>query len=348
MNAAAPNHLSRGQGRPSLRGMPHSRAWLLAALAVTPQDLGQTQAPAAAPPSVEGVQTPATPPASTPLPAAPVDGSTPEPATPEPRNEPAPAPDAALPTPPSQNVAPPATPSPPPAPPLVTPNPASAPTFPSRDFGKDQDWPDFSLELGFGMNDRLGDPDGYARASGLGAAYGVGAWFSLVPNVAAGLELSHTDLGRASSQSGANFLSTEPSMTAAWLGGRVSAYQRGDLRLFLSLRDGLALEHVAAAGVRSTASPLEPATPFDCAGTHGPALAIGAGLGSSVHLNSHLDLVLRVDGHSEQLTADSVAGCAAGIGSSTSLMFGAGFAYGLEMPRSAAEPFARGVSPARW
>lgn len=199
---------------------------------------------------------------------------------------------------------------------------------------------DFNVELHVGVNGRFGQASGYSDDEGLGAAYGAGFWFGVSDAVALGLELARMNLGRASAHSGQNFVTAEYASTAAWLGGRFFAFETGDLRLFAALRVGLALEHVSAFGVRALGTPLEPATSFDCSGTSGPALAFGAGIGGVVHLNSHLDFVSRLDGHVEQLTSDVVNGCASGVGSTASLLFGVGLAYGFDGPSSGSDPYA--------
>ncbi|HET9932520.1 MAG TPA: hypothetical protein VFQ35_17580 [Polyangiaceae bacterium] len=199
---------------------------------------------------------------------------------------------------------------------------------------------DFNIELGFGVNGRFGQASGYSDDEGLGAAYGAGFWFGLSDAVALGLELARIDLGRASAHSGQNFVTAEYASTGASLGGRFFAFQTEHLRLFAALRVGLALEHVSAYGVRALGTPLDPATSFNCSGTSGPALGFGAGIGGVFHLNSHLDFVSRLDGHVEQLTSDVVNGCAAGVGSTASLLLGVGLAYGFDGPASSGDPYA--------
>lgn len=198
---------------------------------------------------------------------------------------------------------------------------------------------DFNFELNFGVNGRFGEASGYSSSEGLGAAYGAGFWFGLSDRIGLGLELLRTDLGRASAHNGQNFVTAEYATTAALLGARIFAIDVRDVRLFAALRLGLALEHVSASGVRALGTPLEPATAFDCSGTHGPAFALGAGIGALLHLNSHLDFISRLDGRAEQLTSDVVGGCAAGVGSATSLSLGVGLAYGFDGPAYKGDPF---------
>lgn len=190
------------------------------------------------------------------------------------------------------------------------------------------------------MNGRLGEASGYRDNEGLGAAFGAGFWLAASERVALGLELLRADLGRASANNGQNFVTAEYASTALLLGARLFAFETQQTRLFAAIRVGLALEHVSAYGVRTNGSLLEPATAFDCSGTHGPAFALGAGLGGVVHLNSHLDFVGRFDGNVQQLTNDVVGGCAKGVGSAPTLSLGVGLAYGFDGPASQGDPFA--------
>ncbi|MGC4087019.1 MAG: hypothetical protein QM756_03780 [Polyangiaceae bacterium] len=285
-------------------------------------------------------------PVPVPPPSAPVEAA-PAPAAPEPAPAAPPAPivitpPALAPTPAAEPVVTPA-----PAPPAPLPPAPSVPAAPVRDSapavvrpGPPRSSHDFNLELGLGLNGRLGDASGYSHDEGLGARYGLGFYFTLSDAIALGLELSRADLGRASAQTGQNFVQAEYASSAALLSGRFVAYQNQSLRLFAALRVGLALEHVAASGVRVQGTPLEPATSFDCSGSAGPAMAIGAGVGGLVHLNESLDFVSRLDVHADQLTSDVVGGCAAGVGSGTSLSLGVGLAYGFDGPRYSGDPFA--------
>jgi hypothetical protein len=86
--------------------------------------------------------------------------------------------------------------------------------------------------------------------------------------------------------------------------------------------------------VRQEGTPLTPATPFDCRGTSGPHFGLGAGIGAVLRATSRLDFIPRVDFRSEQLTSDDVGGCAVGLGSTASLGFGLGVAYGFDGPSS--------------
>jgi hypothetical protein len=182
------------------------------------------------------------------------------------------------------------------------------------------------------MNARLGEPGGYSSQEALGAAYGLGLWIRALDRALFGLEVSHSGLGQATAQNGQNLLLADYSSTTAWLGGRFVPWENQDVAFFVSLRVGLALEHVDATGTRQLRSALEPATPFECKETRGPAFALGGGVGANVRLGQHIELVPRFDAYGEQLTSDELGGCAAGIGSVMNLMLGLGVAYGFDAP----------------
>jgi hypothetical protein len=197
------------------------------------------------------------------------------------------------------------------------------------------------------VNARLGQAAGYSDDHPWGATYGAGIWLNLAKATALGLELVHAELGSGRSANGANLVSADYSVTGAWLGGRFTPWQTDAVRLFVALRVGLSFEHVSANGLRQSASPFQSPSVFDCSGSHGPAFGLAGGAGLAFRLNSRLDLVSRLDAHGEQLTADTVGGCAAGLGSATSLSLGLGFAYGFDGPSGRDETFARARTRAR-
>jgi hypothetical protein len=190
----------------------------------------------------------------------------------------------------------------------------------------------------------LGQAAGYSSDQPWGAVYGAGLWLNVASAVALGLELVHAELGHGSAASGPNLVNADYSLNGAWLGGRFTPWHSDALRFFLALRLGLSFEHVAAYGVRGTGSPFESPVVFDCSGDHGPAFGIAAGAGLAFRLNSRLDLLSRLDAHAEQLSSDSVGGCAAGLGSATSLALGLGVAYGFDGPSGQDAPLARARS----
>lgn len=271
-------------------------------------------------------------PVAEPKPSAPLDAAAQNPATPpnpvivvppsEPQPErPAPAPEA--PPPPASPIQAPAT--PPPFTPVERDEGVAAEAealAEPRDFG---------LELDFALSDRLSTTAGYTQEHALGAALGAALWLSIPSRTALGLELVYTDLGRGSAATGQNFVQSEFSSTGLWLGGRFFTWQNQSTRVFLALKVGLALQHVAASGVHQSA-PLAAASPFDCSGTSGPHFGLGAGLGAIFRVTSRLDFIPRLDFRNERLTSDEVGGCATGLGSSASLSLGLGVAYGFDGP----------------
>jgi hypothetical protein len=188
---------------------------------------------------------------------------------------------------------------------------------------------DFSAQLGIGVNGRFGQASGYTQDSGIGPSYALGLWLNASAGSAFGVELTHTRLGHGSAQDRASVIDTDFSSSALWLAGRFFPYHSPDFGLYLGLRLGLALEHVAATGLAQDNGALTRGAVFDCSGTHGPALGLGAGIGGVLHLNSRLDLVSELGAHGEQLTSERVGNGANGVGSVGSLGWGLSLAYGF-------------------
>jgi hypothetical protein len=172
----------------------------------------------------------------------------------------------------------------------------------------------------------LSGSEAYASESTLGVVYGVGLWITAFEGAKLALELDHIGLGSGTAQSGTNLVTADYAVTSAWLAGRFVPWSSFDVETFVSLRVGLAVQHIDATGARQGPA-LEPPRSFSC------------GLGAAFALGSSLSFVTRLDASGHQLTSDPVGACAVGIGSSTGLGLGIGLAYGFDAP-GGDDPFA--------
>lgn len=186
---------------------------------------------------------------------------------------------------------------------------------------------ELGLELDLGMNLRLGSAAGFPREVTLGAVYGGALWIHAFEKASLGLGVQHAELGRGTAESGANLISVEFAATTAWLLGRLVPFRTRNVDGFVTLRAGLAIEHIDADGVRQAGASLDPPRSFSCNEVAGPGMAFGGGIGARFALGPRASLITRLDGNAHQLRGDVISGCALGVGSTTSVSFGLGVAY---------------------
>jgi hypothetical protein len=187
----------------------------------------------------------------------------------------------------------------------------------------------FGLELDAGVNARLGESGSYSAEQVYGASYGLGAWFSLVPQVELGLELTRVSLGRVSNEYGPELSWAEYAVTTLWAGGRFEPWRSSDVAIFVALRAGLGAQDVDARGLRQAGAGLAPAETYACSELGAPRFALGGGAGAALLLGPNVQLVGRFDAMAHRLEANALGSCAAGIGTTTSVGFGLGLAYGF-------------------
>lgn len=189
---------------------------------------------------------------------------------------------------------------------------------------------DFGLELDLALNTRLGRSGTYAHEEAFGAHYGVGAWLGLGHHTELGLELTRTELGRVSNESGRDLVWAEYAVTSLWLGGRFEPFRSKDIATFVALRLGLGMQSLDARGARAGGPLLAPAETYACSETDGPGIALGGGGGAAWLLGPRVQLIGRLDANAHRMQGDWLGSCAPGIGSVTSVSVGLGIAYGFE------------------
>jgi hypothetical protein len=189
-----------------------------------------------------------------------------------------------------------------------------------------------SLEFRFGVNARLGASDNaFSEEELYDTAFGLGGWLSWNKAFSVGLEVEHSGLGRGTASSGDSAINTSYSMTNLWAGARVYPYRSERVDLYVSLRLGLAVQHLRAVGLRHDGPVGVPARSFACSDTDGPDLGFGGGLGSVFRLSRAAALFLRGDLVGQRLSGEVLSDCAVGVGSVTTAMVTGGFAYEFEL-----------------
>jgi len=159
---------------------------------------------------------------------------------------------------------------------------------------------------------------------------GAGLWGTLGDNLAAGVSFVRTGLGRVYFPPEAGSLTAYYDMNTVWLGARVFPWLDGRMSPFMSLMGGLSWQEVHATGTGYNELGV-PMGSYACATSHGPELALGAGIGLNVRVASHVDFVALVEGSAHQLSSDYIERCAPGAGSVTGLGSRVGFVYRFDL-----------------
>jgi hypothetical protein len=328
-----------GVCRPArFRGIvPAMRTSLAAAVLLATGVAVAQPAPPAAPTDKPASAAPAPP-----APASPAPGTTAQPAPGAPDAPVAPVLVTPDPAPPPPSTPPPA---PPPADPVSPaeksslPPPSSAQTpVPSerakQDVAEPSAWQNghaIAVEAVARVGGRLGPAAYTARSeerAGLG--YKVGGWFTLSQQYVIGFGLARQDLGQLVVSDGASTASAGYASTALELGARAFPFRPPGFDLYLGLHVGLAWQHVEASGLTAPEG-FQPGHIFTCSDLAGPAFGLGAEVGAGLELTRALWLTGVFDASGYRHSADAVGNCVGGIGSVTTLSFGAGLLYAFDI-----------------
>jgi hypothetical protein len=295
-------------------------AFTLLVLGASGPALGQVPA-VPTPVPVEQPEPPPTPPAPEPPP--------PEPAPQEATPEPEPAAEVA------PEVPPPVATTPPPAPqgPVdhseVEPKDAAKADKPVPPaFARARSPITVDARLGFSW--RPEGASGFDDEDTLGSELGASVYFELKREIAAGVELERTSLGRGTAQSGLDSVNIDYTMTSALLGFRAYPRRSELLDLFVGFQVGVGIQGVSASGTANNGGVLPPSV-YTCDGSDTPALQIGGGIGARFMLSPRWGLTARINGTGRRLTGEFVDDCARGLGTATSVSGSVGVGYDFDL-----------------
>jgi hypothetical protein len=283
---------------------------------LTPRLLAQT------PPAPE----PAPPPAPEPTPAP-----APEPAAP-PSVESTPAPESSTPPEAAAPVEAPLAPEPStggPAPVLATQKPAEQQKAPAEPRSLRAHWP-LTLEGKLGFSWRPESAGGFHDETRVGAEVGLSLYLELKRELAAGLEIERTSLGRGTAISRLDSVTVDYSVSSALLGLRAYPWRTELLDLFVGFQIGVGIQGISAAGTSSDGS-LAPAVAYTCGASDSPAFQIGGGVGARLMLTPRWGVTARAGGMGRRLSGDLVDDCARGIGTSTTIAASVGVGYDFDL-----------------
>jgi hypothetical protein len=279
---------------------------------------------------------------ASPAPASPAPGTTAQPAPGAPEAPVAPVLVTPDPAPPPPSSPPP---SPPPADPVSpaeksSPLPPRSPKTAAPSERAKQESPEpsawqsghaIAVEAVARVGGRLG-PAAYSARSEerAGLGYKVGGWFTLSPQYVIGFGLARQDLGQLVVSDSASTASAGYASTALELGARAFPFRPDGFDLYVGLHVGLAWQDVEASGLTAPEG-FQPGHIFACSDLAGPAFGLGAEVGAGLELTRALWLTGVLDASGYRHSADPVGNCVGGIGSVTTLSFGAGLLYAFDI-----------------
>jgi hypothetical protein len=194
-----------------------------------------------------------------------------------------------------------------------------------------QDGHALAIEAVARVGGRLGPAAYEARSEErVGLGYKAGGWFTLTPQYVIGFGIARQDLGQLVVSDGASTASAGYASTALELGARAFPFRRSGFDLFVGLHVGLGWQDVEASGLTAPVG-FEPGHVFSCSDLSGPAFGLGAEVGAGVELTRALWLTGNFDASGYRHSADTVGNCVGGIGSVTTLAFGAGLLYAFDL-----------------
>ncbi len=278
------------------------------------------------------------------LPVAPAAEPAPVVSEPAPEAEP-PPPTAPAPPVVVEPVAPPAAPEPAP-PPTTVPDPEPAPVGLPLDAAgtvvvqKPQATPTspswqrarapLTLEGRLGFLWRPDSGAGFDQESNVGAELGLSLYLDLKPELAAGLEIERSSLGRGTAFNGLDSVSTDYTVSSAMLGLRAYPKRTELLDVFVGLQVGLGIQGVSANGTASNGA-LLPASAYVCGAADAPAFQIGGGVGARLMLSPRWGVTARINGTGRRLSGDLIEDCAQGLGTATTVSAGLGVGYDFDL-----------------
>ena len=285
--------------------------------------------------SAQAPSTPAAEPAPPSEPAPAVGPIEPAPSPPEPP----PAPEPPSEPPPESAPAPEKIPETTPAPeapgltaPLGRPQvvaPADKPAATAAPAWNRANWP-LTLEARLGFMLRPESSQGFDEETHLGSEVGLSLYMDIKRELAAGLEIERTSLGRGTAISALDSVSIDYTVSSAMLGFRAYPKRSEMLDLFVGLQVGVGIQGVSAQGTLSNGA-LLPASPYSCGAADAPAFQIGGGIGARLMLAPHWGVTARINGTGRRLSGDVIEGCAQGIGTATTLSAGLGLGYDFDL-----------------
>jgi hypothetical protein len=202
------------------------------------------------------------------------------------------------------------------------------------------------VELDGGFGARLGSAtdDGYESSERAGILFGPGVWFAPSRLWSAGLSYQRSRVGsdRTDPIDGSLFIRRD--LDALWLSGRAYPWRTDALGLFIGLGLGMSWQHLSADGTRPSGDLVRPERAFSCSSSEGPGVALGGNFGLDVDVTPNLAFLSQLGAAAHRHTSDTVAGCAPGSGSITTVSAQIGFAYRFDLDGKTAAASLTGAS----
>jgi hypothetical protein len=190
-------------------------------------------------------------------------------------------------------------------------------------------WP-LTLEGRLGFVLRPESSQGFDHESHVGSELGLSLYMDLKKEIAAGLEIERTSLGRGSSIGGLDSVSIDYTVSSAMLGVRAYPKRSELLDVFVGLQVGVGIQGVSAQGTANNGAVM-PASSYTCGAADAPAFQIGGGVGARLMITPRWGVTARINGTGRRLSGDVIEDCAQGIGAATTVSGGLGLGYDFDL-----------------
>jgi hypothetical protein len=202
----------------------------------------------------------------------------------------------------------------------------------------------FGIQFDFGAMGRL-DSGGDLEKGGL--TFGPSVWLSPMRMFAVGLGYQRVRAGVDQEPNAVGGLDVQRDLNLLWVFGRYYPVRSDSVGMYLTLGLGGAWQHVDANGARVEPGLVQPAAPYSCSGSAGPAFAIGGGPGLDLDVGHDWSFITEADLTTYRNSSDQIGSCAKGTGPMSSLGVRIGFAYRFDLGAGPAKT-ARARTPARF
>jgi hypothetical protein len=173
---------------------------------------------------------------------------------------------------------------------------------------------------------------GFDSETHAGTQLALSLYYDFKPELAIGLEIDRSTLGRGTGISGRDSVSVDYTVSSAMLGFRAYPRRSELLDLFVGLQVGIGVQGVSATGTQNNGVIL-PASSYQCGASDTPALQLGGGIGARLMISPRWGVTARIDGTGRRLSGDVIDGCAQGLGTATTVSGGIGLGYDFDLDR---------------
>lgn len=187
-----------------------------------------------------------------------------------------------------------------------------------------------TLDARLGMSWRPQGDSGFDDEETLGTDLGASLYWDFTHELAAGLEVARTSLGRGNALSGLDSISADYTAWSAMLGFRAYPKRSELLDVFVGIQAGVGVQGISATGTQNNGA-LIPASSYTCSGSDAPGFQLGGGVGARFMLAPRWGITARIDGTGRKFTDEVIDECARGLGTTTTVSGSLALGYDFDL-----------------